>query len=118
MAYQAAKIISDWIKATRLKASQRLELGIEVFTGAGAVSVVTPVTMVVSTSTDALTLANGYEGQVKIIIHKTDGGTATVTPASMANGTSFAMAEVNDAWVGIFHAAEWHTIVLTGIAIS
>ena len=45
----------------------------------------------------AISLANGVVGQIKIITLVADGGgTATLTPATFANGTTIAFADVND----------------------
>ena len=67
----------------------------EALTGAGAASVALPVTAFV-TNTDnsgnnAVTLANGTTGMIKILYTKTEttsGQTTVVTPANFANGTT------------------------------
>lgn len=52
-------------------------------TGPGAISVDTLTTKVTTTgATDALTLANGTDGQIKTIIHDVDGGGFVLTPAT------------------------------------
>jgi len=51
-------------------------------TGAGAVNVTTLTTKLTSTGTDALSLANGTEGQIKHIVMVVDGGDATLTPTT------------------------------------
>lgn len=68
----------------------------ETRTGAGAVSVTNPITWIVSTGANALTLADGEEGQVKLLIMKTDGGTATLTPTNLGNGTTLTFDDVGD----------------------
>ena len=97
------------MKATRLIVDERMEYTLEVLTGAGACSVTVPVTILVTTSTDALTLADGYEGQRKIVIMKTDGGDGTLTPDNFANGTYITF-DNYDTWEGIFHAGNWYTV--------
>ena len=69
----------------------------QAMTAAGAVNLTTAVTTVASTGAIALTIANGAVGQIKIILFITDGGTATLTPATMQNGTTLAFADAGDA---------------------
>jgi hypothetical protein len=80
----------------------------ETRTGAGAVSVVVPITWIVSTGANALTLANGEEGQRKFIIMKTDGGTATLTPTNLGNGTTLTFDDVGDSADLLFTNGEWY----------
>lgn len=61
-------------------------------TGAGAISLATLTTYITSTGADALTLADGEEGQLKIIVHAVDGGTSTITPANFGGVTSVSIA--------------------------
>lgn len=68
----------------------------EVVTGAGALDVTSPITHVVTTGADALTLADGVEGQEKFIVMKTDGGDGTLTPANLGNGTTITFDDAGD----------------------
>ena len=71
--------------------------GVQALSGAGAVDITNLVTEITTTGADALTLANGSAGQIKIITMVVDGGgAATVTPATFANGTDLTFADVND----------------------
>lgn len=109
--FQGPKLLIDFIKTARVKITQRLELSFETITTAGAVSVVTPVTYVDSTAgVMAITLAAGYESQFKIIIMTADGGDATLTPASFANGTTITFDDALDMWIGIYHAGSWYNV--------
>lgn len=63
-------------------------------TGAGAVPLTSLKTNIVSTGANALTLADGVDGQVKILTMKTDGGDATLTPTTK---TGFSTITFNDA---------------------
>lgn len=54
-------------------------------------------------------LANGREGQLKILINKTYAADTVVTPTALANGTTITFNAAGDCWMGIFHAGEWHT---------
>ena len=69
-----------------------------------------------ATSTTTGTIAaNGIQGQLKVIVFITDGGTATLTPATMNDGTTLAFADAGDAamlmWIG---AAGWAVISQAG----
>ena len=73
--------------------------GVQELSGAGAADLTNLVTeLTTGAGAAAVTLADGTtSGQVKIISMIVDGGgTATVTPATFANGTSMAFADVND----------------------
>lgn len=80
----------------------------ETRTGAGAVSVTNPITWIVSTGANALTLADGEEGQRKFIIMKTDGGDATLTPTNLGNGTTITFNDAGDSADLLFTNGEWY----------
>ena len=82
----------------------------QALTAAGAVNITTPVTTVASSGAIALTLANGSVGQIKIIAFITDGGDATLTPATMANGTTLTFADAGDSAILMWTAAGWQLI--------
>ena len=83
----------------------------QAMTGAGAVSSTTTLTTVASSGAIALTLANGTQGQIKIIVFITDGGDAVLTPATMNDGTTLTFADAGDSailmWIG---ASGWQVI--------
>lgn len=70
----------------------------DTLTGAGAVSVTALVTKIVTTGANALTLANGADGQLKFIVMTTDGGDGTLTPTTK---TGFSTITFNDAGDGV-----------------
>ena len=74
--------------------------GVQALADSGAADLTNLVTELTTTGVGAaaVTLANGTTaGQIKIITMVADGGgTATVTPATFANGTNIAFADVND----------------------
>lgn len=68
--------------------------GVQRLTGAGAVDVVTLTTALTTNGAgQALTLANGVDGQMKEIIHDVDGGSAILTPTTK---TGFATVTFNN----------------------
>lgn len=110
MGFEAAKINNEQVKSDRVIVRKSLELQGDTLTAAGAVSIVTPVTYLVTSGAIAITLANGYEGQEKTIIMVTDGGTATLTPANYAHDTTITFDTALEVWRGIFHAGTWYNI--------
>lgn len=66
--------------------------------GPGAVSVTADTTKVTSTGVgDALTLADGVDGQIKRIIHDVDGGSAVLTPTTKTGFTTITFTNAGDA---------------------
>lgn len=70
----------------------------QALSGAGAVNLTSLTTKVTSTGANALTLADGTDGQVKIIVMVVDGGDATLTPTTK---TGFSTITFNDAGDGV-----------------
>ena len=85
----------------------------DTLTGAGAVSLTTLVTIIVSTGANALTLADGVTGQIKILTMKTDGGDATLAPTNK-NFTSLVFNDVGDSAILIFDGAKWNVVSNNG----
>ena len=75
--------------------------------GPGAISTTTGVTLLTTTGTDAYTLADGIEGQIKIISMKVDGGNGTVTPDNFVNGTSILFNNVEDTVTLLYQSTGW-----------
>ena len=82
----------------------------QALTAAGAVDVTSAVTTVASSGAIALTLADGAVGQIKIIVFITDGGDATLTPATMNDGTTLTFADAGDAAILMWRATGWQVI--------
>ena len=114
--YQSAKQKVKRLDADRLRALERLELGFDInSTDASAISVVTPVTLLSSAGVETRTLANGYEGQVKILYCKVYVGDIVVTPANLFTAYDhITFNAAGDIWVGIFHAGAWVTLFIAG----
>ena len=60
-------------------------------------------------------MADGTQGQIKIIVFITDGGDATLTPATMNDGTTLTFADAGDSailcWIG---ESGWQVIGIGG----
>lgn len=92
--------------------------GVQTLTGAGAVNLTTLITSVVTTGANALTLADGTVGQVKIISMVTDGGDGTLTPTNFANGTTITFNDVGDTVMLVFVGTKWALVSNTGATIA
>ena len=77
-------------------------------TGAGAISLTTGVTLITTTgSNQAFSLADGTEGQIKIISMKVDGGDAIVTPDNLVGYTSVTLNNVHDNFTMLYQSTGW-----------
>lgn len=87
----------------------------QTLTGAGAVNLTTSKTILVSTgAAQALTLADGVEGQEKFILYKTDGGSSVLTPTSKLGFTTITFTAVGDSAKLKFMDGKWNIVSLFG----
>jgi hypothetical protein len=84
--------------------------------GAGAVSITTLTTELVSTGVaQAITLANGSSGQIKTIIHGVDGGSMVLTPATATGFTTITFTNVGEsATLQWLNTRGWTILALNG----
>lgn len=80
----------------------------QTLTGAGAVDITSSITHIVTNAANALTLADGSEGQEKFIVMKTDVGAGTLTPTSLGNGSTITFDDVGDSAHLLFTNGSWH----------
>ena len=85
---------------------------IQNISGPGAINLTDTVTFITTTGTDAYTLADGVEGQFKIIIMKVDGGNATITPDNLVGYTSIRFNNVHDNVQLLYGSTGWNIIAL------
>ena len=90
----------------------------QTISGAGAINLTTLFTEITTTGADAYSLANGTVGQVKIITMAVDGGDATITPTTFANGTSMTMDAVQDSVTLIYGANGWVVLASQNVTIN
>lgn len=76
--------------------------------GAGAIPVTASLVEITTTGADAMTLADGVEGQILHLLFVSDGGDATITPSNFANGTTLTLADVNDSAILMFTNGSWY----------
>ena len=85
---------------------------VENVTGGGALSVSKSVSFISTTGVESYSLADGVEGQQKIIIMKADGGNATVTPDNLVGYTSVRLTDVNNSFHLLYGSTGWNIIAL------
>jgi len=90
----------------------------QALSGAGAVDVVTSITEITTTASDALTLANGVEGQIKFITMVADGGEGTLTPTALTGYTTIKFNDVGDSCLLLFTNTSWSVISNVGCTIA
>lgn len=87
----------------------------QALSGAGAVNVTDMLTSLTTTgASQALTLANGTLGQIKIISHVVDGGSAVLTPTTKIGFSTITFTAVGDSAMLIYTAAGWDIVALNG----
>jgi hypothetical protein len=87
----------------------------QALSGAGAVNVTDMLTSLTTTgSAQALTLANGTVGQIKIISHIVDGGSAVLTPTTKIGFSTITFTAVGDSAMLIYTASGWDIVALNG----
>ena len=66
----------------------------------------------------ALTLADGSTGQMKIITHTVDGGSAVLTPTTKIGFSTITFTSVGDAVTLVYTAAGWAIVGSRGVTIA
>lgn len=103
---------------TNLTVNDKLIGAVQALSGAGAVNLTDPITAVTSTGTDALTLANGTAGQVKIITMVVDGGDATLTPTTPLGYSTIVFDAIGDSVTLVYTSAGWAVVGVNGATVS
>ena len=88
---------------------------VQSLSGAGAVNVTTGMTALTTTgAAQALTLANGTAGQVKMIVHAVDGGSAVLTPTTKIGFSTITFTNVGDAVTLVYTSVGWAIVGISG----
>ncbi len=93
---------------------------VQALSGAGAVDLTSLITQVTTTgSNQALTLANGTNGQIKIITMVADGGDGVLAPTTFANGTNITFDAVGDSVILVYNTTGgWAAVGQVGVVIA
>ena len=87
-------------------------------TAAGAITLTESIsTLTLAGSAAALTLADGVEGQLKFIIHVTDGGSSVITPTNF-NDSTITLTNVGDSVVMLFTNSKWYVVAKEGATLA
>ena len=86
--------------------------------GAGAIPITHDVVKLTTTGANALTLADGSEGQELTVIMITDGGDGTLTPAHFGNGSTATFNDAGDSLTLIFTNSKWYIKSNNGVIIA
>lgn len=100
------------------KTLSTLRTSVQTLTGPGAVNVTTGLTKLTTTGADALTLADGADGQMKAIIMIVDGGDGTLTPTNFGNGTTITFNDAGDSCLLMFTNAKWYVVSNNGCTVA
>jgi hypothetical protein len=102
-----SNIIIDGTTGTIVGPISRIVGDVQQISGPGDISLDTLVTEITTTGADAYTLADGVVGQIKIIAMMVDGGDATLTPTTLATGTTITFSDVNDNITLLYTSNGW-----------
>lgn len=95
---------------------------VQTLAGPGAVNITQSVTKFTSTATgNALTLADGVEGQLKTIVYVAEAAgadTGVLTPTNLGAGTTITFTNVGDACILQFLGSDWWAISLSGATLA
>ncbi len=95
------------------------DTNIQAITGAGAVDVITGVTQFTSDgAAQALTIADGYIGQRKVVVHVVDGGSGVLTPVNGLGYTTITFTTAGEAVELMFLAGGWAVIGFGGLTAT
>ena len=94
-------------------------LSAQSLSGAGAVDITNTFTSLTTTgAAQALTLADGATGQMKIITHTVDGGSAILTPTTKIGFSTITFTAVGDSVTLVYTAAGWAVVGSKGVTIA
>ena len=103
--------VAEAVDVTGTLFSRGNVFGVQTLTGSGSTGVINltdTVTLLITTGgSQAFSLADGVEGQIKIISMKTDGGSGIVTPANFVNGTTITFDDVEDTVTLLYQSTGW-----------
>lgn len=87
--------------------------------GPGAVAITGAIHEITTTGADALTLADGAEGQHLHVVMVADGGDGTLTPTNLAGAaTTITFDAVGDAVHLLFTAGAWYVVGVNGAVVA
>ncbi len=93
--------------------------GTQALSGAGAINLTTLTTKLTTTGANALTLANGTDGQVKIITMVSDGGDGTLTPTTKTGYSTITFNDAGDGCILVYTTTTgWMIVSNNGCTVA
>ena len=89
----------------------------QILTGAGAIFLTTQITYISTTGANALSLADGVQGQTKIIVMTADLGDGTLNTITSSGFTSITFNDVGDTVSLMFLNSSWHIMSYFGVTV-
>ncbi len=91
----------------------------QALSGAGAANITTAITNCTSTgASEVVSLADGAQGQIKIVCHIVDGGSVRITPTNLDGGSYAELDAVGDTVVLLFNDSAWQMIGGNGYTVA
>ena len=88
---------------------------VQSLSGAGAVNLTDMMTSLTTTgASQALTLADSLVGQLKLVTHTVDGGSAVLTPTTKIGFTTITFTNVGESAMLVYTSAGWCIVSLRG----
>ena len=113
-----SSVIIDGVAGKVVGPISKIVGDVQQISGAGAISLDTLVTEITTTGADAYTLADGVVGQIKIIAMIVDGGDGTLTPTTLATGTTITFNDINDNITLLYTTNGWLNTANQGATIA
>jgi hypothetical protein len=93
-----------------ITASANIIKSVASLSGAGAIPVTADIVKLTTTAADALTLADGVDGQELVIIMIADGGAGTLTPSNPGGFSTLTFDDVGDSAHLVFTNSKWYLV--------
>jgi len=119
LAFSGAATIATTLGVTGLTTlTGGLKGGVQTLSGAGAINLTTLVTKLSTTGANALTLADGAEGQIKFITCIAYVGDGTLTPTNLGAATTITFNSAGDSCLLVFLGTDWWVVSNNGCTVA
>jgi hypothetical protein len=119
LAFSGAATIGTTLGVTGLTTlTGGLKGGVQTLSGAGAIDITTVITKLSTTGANALTLADGAEGQIKLITCIAYVGDGTLTPSNLGAATTITFNSAGDSVLLQFLGTDWWVVANNGCAVA
>ena len=91
---------------------------IQALSNSGALDLNTYMTEVTTTGAAAITLADGKDGQLKLVRNIVNAGDATITPLNLHGGTTVVLSDVGDSVLFRMEGRSWRVVDLNNLLMD